>query len=120
MKRISIQNLKNWREKPNRKPLVLSGTRQVGKTWLLKEFALMCFAKTAYVNFVKSESARVVVEGSRIFTEFKGALTEQFVQQELRAAVGIRPFYWSATNAQMILRLKVAERFSDSIVRNKK
>ena len=44
--------------------------------------------------------AKAVVEGSRIFTEFKGSLTEQFVQQELRAAAGIRPFYWSAENSQ--------------------
>lgn len=44
--------------------------------------------------------AKAVVEGSRIFTEFKGALTEQFVQQEVRAAAGIRPFYWSAADSQ--------------------
>lgn len=44
--------------------------------------------------------AKAVVEGSRIFTEFKGSLTEQFVQQEFRAAAGIRPFYWSAENSQ--------------------
>lgn len=63
MKRYSIENLKNWREKPNRKPLVLSGARQVGKTWLLKEFGRTCFAKTAYVNFDKSESAKALFEG---------------------------------------------------------
>ena len=63
MKRYSIENLKNWREKPNRKPLVLSGARQVGKTWLLKEFGRTCFAKTAYVNFDKSDSAKALFEG---------------------------------------------------------
>ncbi|MDR1713337.1 MAG: AAA family ATPase [Coriobacteriales bacterium] len=38
--------------------------------------------------------AKVILEGSSIFTEFKGALTEQYVQQQLRA-VGLRQFYWS-------------------------
>ena len=63
MKRYSIENLKNWHEKPNRKPLVLSGARQVGKTWLLKEFGRAYFAKTAYINFDKSESAKALFEG---------------------------------------------------------
>ncbi len=43
--------------------------------------------------------ARTLLEGSRIFTEFKGALTEQYVQQELRAACGIKPFYWHSERA---------------------
>ncbi len=43
--------------------------------------------------------ARTLLEGNRIFTEFKGALTEQYVQQELRAACGIVPFYWSSEHA---------------------
>ncbi len=42
---------------------------------------------------------KVLIEGSRIFTEFKGALTEQYVQQELRSSCGITPFYWSAERA---------------------
>jgi len=39
---------------------------------------------------------RTLLEGSRIFTEFKGALTEQYVQQQLRAESNIEPYYWSA------------------------
>jgi predicted AAA+ superfamily ATPase len=45
-------------------------------------------------------NAKAVVEGSRVFTEFKGALTEQFVQQEIRAEAGIAPFYWSAPDSR--------------------
>ena len=41
-----------------------------------------------------------MVDGNRIFTEFKGALTEQFVQQELRAASALEPFFWSAPRSQ--------------------
>lgn len=38
MKRILFNDLREWREKDGRKPLILQGARQVGKTWLLKEF----------------------------------------------------------------------------------
>ncbi len=41
---------------------------------------------------------RVVLEGSTIFTEFKGALTEQYVCQQLVSACGLTPYYWSAEN----------------------
>ncbi len=63
MKRHALGKLKQWMEKSNRKPLVLSGARQVGKTWLLKEFGKTCFAKTAYVSFDKTESAKSLFEG---------------------------------------------------------
>jgi len=38
---------------------------------------------------------RSIIEGNRIFEEFKGALTEQYVQQQLRAETSIEPSYWS-------------------------
>lgn len=41
-----------------------------------------------------------VLEGNRVFTEFKGALTEQYVCQELIASCGVRPFYWSADSSR--------------------
>jgi len=40
-----------------------------------------------------------ILEGNRAFTEFKGALTEQFVQQELRATAGIEPFTWAPSDS---------------------
>lgn len=42
---------------------------------------------------------RILLEGSRLFSEFKGALTEQYVQQQLRSECGISPYYWSAEHA---------------------
>jgi len=63
MKRHALEKLKLWRGKPNRKPLVLSGARQVGKTWLLKEFGKTCFPKTAYISFDKTESAKALFNG---------------------------------------------------------
>ena len=38
MYRIVIDKLKRWKESKNRKPLIIEGARQVGKTWLMKEF----------------------------------------------------------------------------------
>lgn len=49
MRRIVYQQLTDWKETKGRKPLVLNGARQVGKTWLLKEFAQREYAKMAYV-----------------------------------------------------------------------
>lgn len=51
IKRSLLVQLKAWKESPRRKPLVLQGARQVGKSWLLKEFGRECFADTVYVNF---------------------------------------------------------------------
>ncbi len=51
MERLLINELLKWKENPRRKPLVLEGARQVGKTWIVKEFARRHYAKLAYVNF---------------------------------------------------------------------
>ena len=50
MKRRLYNSLKEWKKKPFRKPLVLEGARQVGKTWLLKEFGRNEFENMVYVN----------------------------------------------------------------------
>lgn len=42
----------------------------------------------------------VILDGNRIFTEFKGAMAEQYVQQELRATDNISPYYWASANSQ--------------------
>lgn len=44
--------------------------------------------------------SRVILEGSRVFTEFKGALTEQYVYQQLRSEFGIEAFYWSTEDSR--------------------
>lgn len=49
--RDKIEKLKQWKEKTNRKPLIIRGARQVGKTWLMKEFGKLCYEKCAYINF---------------------------------------------------------------------
>ena len=51
MFREKINELKEWKESNFRKPLVLRGARQVGKTWLLKEFGNTFYDKLVYINF---------------------------------------------------------------------
>ena len=50
MERTVFQELVQWKNKKNRKPLILNGARQVGKTWLLKEFGAKEFESFAYIN----------------------------------------------------------------------
>ena len=50
MERFLMKDLISWRTKSRRKPLILNGARQVGKTWLLKEFGRTQFKNVAYVN----------------------------------------------------------------------
>ena len=50
MERFLMEKLIAWKNKPRRKPLILNGARQVGKTWLLKEFGRTQFKNVAYVN----------------------------------------------------------------------
>ncbi len=64
MKRYALEQLKNWKNSKTRKPLLVQGARQVGKTWLLKEFGRECYENTAYVNFYDTPEAHNVFEGS--------------------------------------------------------
>ena len=63
MKRFALERLKEWKEKPNRKPLIIRGARQVGKTWLMKEFGKTSFEKVAYVNFDSNTRMQQVFDG---------------------------------------------------------
>ena len=62
MKRYVMEQLVQWKNKQNRKPLILKGARQVGKTWLMKEFGRKYFKYTAYVNFDNNEKMASVFE----------------------------------------------------------
>lgn len=58
MKRKLMNELVRWKDDPNRKPLILNGARQVGKTWLLKEFGARHFESVAYVSLDNDAVAR--------------------------------------------------------------
>lgn len=51
MYRTAIEKLIKWKASPRRKPLIIEGARQVGKTWLMKEFGKQAYADTVYINF---------------------------------------------------------------------
>ena len=51
MYRYAIENLDKWKSSKNRKPLIIEGARQVGKTWIMKEFGKKSYNKTVYINF---------------------------------------------------------------------
>ena len=49
--RIAMEKLLKWKESKRRKPLIIEGARQVGKTWLMKEFGRLYYTDTVYINF---------------------------------------------------------------------
>ncbi len=51
MYRYAMENLREWKNRKNRKPLIIEGARQVGKTWLMKEFGRQEYTNTVYINF---------------------------------------------------------------------
>jgi predicted AAA+ superfamily ATPase len=64
MKRDILKKLENWRKSPDRKPLILTGARQTGKTWAIKEFGKTKFKNTAYIMFEKNENMRKLFDAS--------------------------------------------------------
>ncbi len=62
MKRTIIDSLAAWKENPSRKPLIIKGVRQCGKTYILKEFGKQYYSDTAYFNFEETESLKAVFE----------------------------------------------------------
>lgn len=55
MYRSAIKKLKEWKDKEDRKPMILMGARQVGKTWIMKEFGKNEYAKVAYISFYNND-----------------------------------------------------------------
>jgi len=63
MKRHAMRMLEKWKNNSARKPLIIRGARQVGKTWLMKEFGKRFFANVAYINFENNERMLQVFQG---------------------------------------------------------
>ena len=62
MKRLLMNDLVKWKNNPDRKPLILNGARQVGKTWLLQNFGKEEYKSVAYINCERSENLDFVFE----------------------------------------------------------
>ena len=80
MERIIFQELINWKNKSDRKPLIINGARQVGKTWILREFAKREYQKEAYVVCRKNELAEQI---------FKKDFDTERILRALRALTGV-------------------------------
>lgn len=65
MERFILNKLVEWKNSPYRKPLILKGVRQVGKTWILKEFGRRYYENTAYFNFDENEEYRQFFETTK-------------------------------------------------------
>lgn len=65
MRRMVVEQLRAWKTAYRRKPLLLQGARQVGKTWVLQNFAQECFENSIYINFLEDrEIAAIFNRGS--------------------------------------------------------
>lgn len=83
MYREAIKKLIEWKDSTKRKPLIVNGARQVGKTWLLKEFGKQYYEKVAYVNM--DNNARM----KELFTDFN---IEKIIQGlKIESGVNIEP-----------------------------
>ena len=75
MYREIIKDLKKWKDKARRKPLLLTGVRQCGKTYIVEEFAKECFENYVYVNFESADNLSAIFDYdfdvNRIMTELE-------------------------------------------------
>ena len=65
MERFAIKKMLAWKQSSRRKPLILKGVRQVGKTWILKEFGKRYYKNVAYFNFDENEEFKQFFETTK-------------------------------------------------------
>ena len=65
LKRNALQQLIEWKNSEDRKPMVLKGARQVGKTWLMKEFGKSCYKHFVYFNFDEEDELKSVFKTNK-------------------------------------------------------
>mgnify|MGYP001774008970 FL=1 len=65
MKRSAFSELIKCKNNPERKPLVIRGARQVGKTWLMKEFGQNCYESFVYFNFDEEDELKSIFETNK-------------------------------------------------------
>ncbi|MCL2067788.1 MAG: ATP-binding protein [Treponema sp.] len=63
MERMVIKSMVKWKNKPGHKPLIIQGVRQVGKTWLMREFGRLHYKNTAYIRFENNERMTELFSG---------------------------------------------------------
>ena len=81
MKRALMDRLISWKESKYRKPLILWGARQVGKTWLMKEFGDKYFENTVYISFYNNSRASAIFDEDFDINRIVRALEISFHQE---------------------------------------
>ena len=81
MERLIMQQLLRWKNSENRKPLILDGARQVGKTWVLREFGKRHFSACAYLN---------CDDNARLRDAFSGGFSKERIVRDLSLVSGTR------------------------------
>lgn len=84
MKRYAMQELVDWKNRSDQLPLIIRGARQVGKTWLMKEFGRHEFQNVAYINFDNNERMETLFRGNYDIGRLISAL-------QIEAGVSIHP-----------------------------
>lgn len=117
MRRFALEKLKKWKENKNRKPLVIRGARQVGKTWLMKAFGDMYYENTVYINFDRNQTMQELfgrdLDVSRIIKGIemvysikinpdKTLLIFDEVQEVPQALSSLKYFYENAPQYQIV------------------
>ena len=117
MYRIAIENLYEWKNKKNRKPLIIQGARQVGKTWLMKEFGKKAYKNTVYINFDSNSNMKELFEtdldverlimGIELYSGIKIVPEETLiifdeVQEVPRAISSLKYFYENAQQYHIV------------------
>ena len=85
MYRKIINELKEWKDKKDRLPLILKGARQVGKTWILQEFGKECFEDVLYINFENTSNISDLFEGNiepKRIIEYLSAIHHKKIEPE--------------------------------------
>lgn len=111
MERLLFSKLAKWKDKKKRKPLIIQGARQVGKTWIMKELGKRYFENTVYINFENNERMKNVFEAdydiSRIISALKIEHGKSFkpentllifdeIQEVPKALTSLKYFYENA------------------------
>ncbi len=118
MKRKLLENLKEWKDKQGRKPLIIQGARQVGKTYLLKQFGETYYENTVYINFDRSEPdierlfsgsiepSRIVdflaIKYSTVIKPGKTLIILDEIQELPRALASLKYFYEDAPEYHVV------------------
>lgn len=117
MERKLFSKLENWKDKKKRKPLIIQGARQVGKTWIMKEFGKRYFKNTVYINFDNNDVMKKVFQIdfdiSRIVSAIKIEYGKSFnandtliifdeIQEAPEALASLKYFYENAPQYAVI------------------